>query len=242
MGADLVGALPEREANVEDQRGHLETVFDIAEEMNVPVDAHSDYVDDPALKTLEMLADITTIRGFEGRVTAGHCSALAVYPDDEARRVIEKVEQASIGVIVMPMANLEMLGGSGRTPYNRGSSRMAELLDAGVTVAAASDNMYDIWYRFNRLDPAELALFACLSGGLRTDDEVRAAFDMTNSSAAKVFGRGIQSVAVGEEADLAVLNATTLVDVFRNLPGRRIVVRKGKVVGGVEGSWWTAGG
>ena len=35
MGADLVGALPEREASVEDQRVHLETVFDIAGEMNV---------------------------------------------------------------------------------------------------------------------------------------------------------------------------------------------------------------
>ena len=180
-----MGALPEREATAEDQRLHLEAVFDIAEETGVPVDAHSDYVDDPGLKTLEMLADITVARDYAGRVTAGHCSALAVYPDDEARRVIDKLVGASIGVIVMPMANLQMLGGPARTPVNRGSSRMAELLDAGVTVAATSDNMFDIWYRFNRLDPAELALFACLSGGLRTNSEMRSAFDMTNSSAAQ---------------------------------------------------------
>jgi cytosine deaminase len=189
-----------------------------------------------------MLAELTSARGFEGRVTAGHCSSLAVYPDDEARRVIDKVAQASIGVIVMPMANLQMLGGPGRTPYNRGSSRMAELLDAGVTVAAGSDNMFDIWYRFNRLDPAELALFACLSGGLRTDTEVHAAFDMVNRNAAKVFGRGTQTVAVGEKADLVVLNATTLVDFFRNVPGRRTVIRNGRVVAGIEASWWAADG
>jgi cytosine/creatinine deaminase len=115
---------------------------------------------------------------------------------------------------------------------------MAELIDAGVTVAAASDNMFDIWYRFNRMDPAELALFACLSGGLRTDAEVRWAFDMTNSAAAKIFGSGTQTVAVGETANLVVLNATSLVDVFRNLPGRRTVIRNGHVVAGIEGSFW----
>jgi cytosine/creatinine deaminase len=240
MGADLVGALPEREATIEDQRRHLETVLDIAEDTGVRVDAHSDYVDDPDLKTLEMLADMTLARGLQGRVTVGHCNALAVYPDDEARRVIDKLVEASIRVIVMPMANLQMLGGPSRTPYNRGSSRTAEFLDAGIRVAAASDNMYDIWYRFNRLDPADLALFACLSGGLRTDPEVRAAFDMTNSNAAYVFGSGTEDVRVGELANLVVLNARNLVDVFRNLPGRRLVIRQGRIVAGIEGSIWVA--
>ena len=131
MGADLVGGLPEFEQSAGDQKTHIEQVFDIAEEKGVPLDFHCDYTDLPEFKTLEMVADETIRRGMQGRVTAGHCCALAVYPDDEARRVIDKVKAAEITVTVLPIANLQMLGGPARTPVNRGSSRIKELLDAG---------------------------------------------------------------------------------------------------------------
>ena len=41
-------------------------------------------------------------------------------------------------------------------------------------------------------------------------------------------------------ADLAVLTASTLVAVLRNLPDTRIVIRKGRVVAGMESSWWAS--
>ena len=238
LGADLVGALPEVEADPAAQWEHLSTVFAIADEFGVPVDAHIDYLDDPGLGTLEMIAEMTAERGYQGRVTADHCCALAVYPDSQARRVIDKVAAADLAVTVMPMANLQMLGGPGRTPYNRGSSRLGELLDAGVNVAVGSDNMMDIWYRFNRLDPAELGLITCLSGGLRTDTDVQVAFEMTSRRAAQVMGLPSQRIEPGAPADFAVLNGPTVSEFFRNLPGRRILVRGGRVVAGREGSCW----
>lgn len=241
MGADLVGGLPEIESTVGDQLEHLSTVFGIAEEFNVDIDMHIDYVDDPGLKTLEMLADITRERRFHGHVTADHCCALSQYADDEAARVIEKVKATDLAVTVMPMANLQMLGG-GRTPYNRGSSRLGELLDADVNVAVGSDNMSDIWYRFNRLDPAELGLVTSLSGGLRSDEDVRAAFDLTNGRAARVMGLASTAITPGTTADLVVLNAATVDEFFRNLPGRRTMVRAGKLAAGSESSMWVAQG
>jgi cytosine deaminase len=238
MGANGVGGLPEIEATVEDQRRHIETIFEIAEEADVPIDMHVDYQDEPRFKTLEMLADQTIERGYEGRVVASHCCALAVYPDDEAKRVIEKVKSAEIQVNVMP-GNLGLLGGEKRTPYNRGVSRAKELLDAGVNVAAAHDNMYDIWYRFWRLDPAELGLVMCLAGGMRTDEEVNTAFEMVTTRAAQVAGAPAAGVREGEPADLVVFEAQSIVDVFRNIGGR-MTIKAGRVVGGVEPTRWTA--
>lgn len=237
-GADLVGGLPEFEASRADQHVHMTTVFEIAEEFDVPVDMHIDYMDDPNLKTLEALARLTVERGFEGRVVADHCCALATYPDDEARRVIEAVASAEIGVNILPIANLQMLGGPGRTPTTRGSSRAAELLDAGVSVAAGLDNMYDIWFRFGRMDPAEVALLTCLSAGLRTDEEVRIGFEMTNVRAADVLDRPRQSMEVGAPADFVILNGSTIVEFMRNLPGRRTLFRGGREVAGIHGSAW----
>ncbi len=240
MGADLIGGLPEFEHSVEDQRTHVRTIFDIAEEKGVAIDFHCDYTDLPEFKTLEMVADMTAERGMAGRVTAGHCCALAVYPDDEAKRVIDKVKAADIAVTVLPIANLEMLGGPARTPVNRGSSRVKELLDAGVNVSAGGDNMFDIWFRFNRMDPIDTAYITCLSAGMRTDEEVREAFEMTTSRPARMMGLTDRKVAPGSPADLVVHTAGNLVDMFRNLPGRRIHLKAGRAVGGVEGSLWTA--
>ena len=240
MGAAAAGGLPEVEASVADQRTHVETVLDLAAEFGVTVEMHCDYMDLAEIKTMEMLADATVAHGMQGRVVASHCNALALYPDEEAGRVIDKVLAADMAVTVLPIANLQMLGGEGRTPRNRGSSRVKELLDAGVNVAAGADNMYDIWYRFNRMDPAELAYMTVHSAGMRTDDEVREGFEMVTTRAARIIGAPAPAVAAGSPADLVIFEATSLVDILRRLPGRRIHIKGGRPVGGVEGSVWAA--
>lgn len=240
MGAEFIGGLPEFEASVEDQKVHVDTIFDLAEECDVGLDIHCDYTDTPDLRTLEMVTDVTRERGMQGRVFAGHCNALSLYSDDHARAVIDKVVESDIQVAVLPIANLQMLGGPHRTPMNRGSSRLLEMLDAGLNVAAGADNMFDIWYRFNCMDPLQTGLIACLSGGMRTDEEVREAFDLVTVRAARYLGAGDTGLAVGAPADLVVHDAATLVELFRDLPGRRLHVRNGRIVGGVEGSFWSA--
>lgn len=240
MGVRLIGGLPEFERNVDDQRTHISTILDLAEEFDAKVDMHCDYTDLPEFKTLEMLADMTLERGLQGRVTADHCCALALYPDDEAARVIDKVRRADISVIILPIANLQMLGGNQVTPVNRGSSRAKELLAAGINVSAGADNMYDIWFRFNRMDPVDTAYLTCLSAGMRTDGEVREAFEMTTSRPARLLGIANYGLAAGCTADLVVHSASTLVDLFRNVPARRLHIKRGKLVGGVEGNTWSA--
>lgn len=239
MGAEVIGGLPELERGIEDQRTHVRTIFDLAERTGAAVDMHADYQDLPELKTLEMIADETIARGLQGRVAASHCNALAVYDDAEAARVIEKLRRAEMQVVVLPIANLQMLGGGARTPRNRGSSRINELLDSGVNVAAGADNMFDIWFRFNRMDPVDTGYITCLSGGMRTDEEVREAFEMVTGRAARYVGRDASPPAVGGSADLVVHSASSIIDIFRNLPGRRLHVKNGHIVGGVEGSCWS---
>ena len=69
---------------------------------------------------MSVLADITIDRGWQGRVNADHCCALATYSDDEAARVIEKVLAAEIRITLLPVANLQILGGPQRTPFEAG--------------------------------------------------------------------------------------------------------------------------
>jgi cytosine/creatinine deaminase len=237
-GADLIGGIPNEEQDTAGQLRHLETLFDIAEEFDTPVDAHVDYDADPSQKTLEMLADLTLQRGFEGRVLASHCCALATYPQRESERVIEKVRRAGITVCISPLANLQQVGLIGRLPVHRGSSRTKELLDAGVNVAAGTDNMNDMWFAFGRLDPLETAYVAILSAALRTEAEVAAGLEMVTDRAAHALRRSRRTIEVGAPADLVVLEAEDLTDVLRGLSSRRVTIKGGKPVGGMATERW----
>jgi cytosine/creatinine deaminase len=237
-GADVIGGIPNAEQDTPGQLRHLEALFDIAEEFDTPVDAHVDYDADPSEKALEMLADLTLQRGFEGRVLASHCCALATYPQNESERVIEKVRRARITVCISPLANLQQVGLVGRLPVHRGSSRTKELLDAGVNVAAGTDNMNDMWFAFGRLDPLETAYVAILSAALRTEGEVAESLEMVTDRAARALRRSGRTIEVGAPADLVVLEAEDLTDVVRGLSSRRVTIKGGKLVGGMATERW----
>jgi cytosine deaminase len=239
-GADLIGGIPNFEEDSPGQLMHLEAMFDIAEEFGTPVDAHVDFDADPSETALEMLADLTFQRGFEGRVLASHCCALAAYPQQQSERVIEKVRNAGITVCISPATNLQQVGSVGRLPVHRGSSRTKELLDAGVNVAAGTDNMNDMWFAFGRLDPVETAFVAILSAALRTEGEVAAGLEMVTDRAARALRRSGRTIEVGAPADLVVLEAEDLTDVLRGLSSRRVTIKGGKPVGGTATERWAS--
>jgi cytosine deaminase len=237
-GADVIGGVPNFEPDTPGQLMHLEALFDVAEEFDTPVDAHVDFDADPGQKALEMLADLTLQRGFEGRVLASHCCALATYPQHESDRVIEKLRRARITVCISPLGNLQHVGSIGRLPVHRGSSRTKELLDAGVNVAAGTDNMNDMWFAFGRLDPLETAYVAILSAALRTDAEVAAGLEMVTDRAARALRRTARTIEVGAPADVVVLEAEDLTEALRGLSSRRVTIKGGKLVGGTATERW----
>jgi cytosine/creatinine deaminase len=241
-GADVIGGIPNFEPDETGQRRHIDALFDIAEEFGTQVDAHVDYDADPSQRALETLADVTLERGFEGRVLANHCCSLAAHPLPDSERVIEKLRRADIAVCISPASNLQHVGAVGRLPVHRGSSRTKELLDAGVNVAAGSDNMNDMWFAFGRLDPVETAYVTILSAGLQTPAEVAAALEMVTSRAARALRRPDRVVATGAAADLVVLGAATTTDVLRGLSARRFTIKGGRLVGGIQVDRWARRG
>jgi cytosine deaminase len=233
QGADILGGGPTNEDSAADQHEHLQRLFGLAAEADVDLDVHIDMAEDPRQKSLAELARMTIERGYEGRVNASHCCALAAYPQAEAAEAIELVRRAGVQICVCPMSNL-LLADHGEEPRGRGASRPKALLQAGVNVAAGSDNMHDMWFRFGRLDLAEIAMMTCLAAAMRTDAEVREALDMVTVRAARFAGLGEVGVHAGAPADLVLFNATTIEDVLRGIPGNRRTIKNGRVVGGLD--------
>lgn len=230
MGADIVGGMPANEDTPEDSKKHIEICFDIAQRYDADVDMHIDETDDPFYRTLEMLADETIKRGWQGKVTAGHTCALAAYDDHYASYVIEKVKKAGIHMITNPVTNLMLQGRKDKQPIRRGITRVKELLDAGITVSFGQDCVKDTFYPFGKADMLEVALVTAHAAQMSLPEEIEKVFDMITYDAAKILGLKNYGINEGNVADIVIIDAKTVRDAIRFQPDRLFVIKNGKII------------
>ena len=235
MGIEVLGAYPNGAGAVADGLAELDAAFAMAERLDVPLDVHVDEEAGPDQVMLEPLAERVLARGWGDRVLADHAVALETYAAADRDRIVNLVARAGLPVCVMPN-NLSW------EPQARGGLGMVRRLrEAGVTVCAGTDNANDGYFAFGNLDPVERAYLVALGGALENEDAAAIGWDMVGASAAAAIGVPHGSLEVGGPADLVVFAARGIVEAMRRLPGRRTVIRAGRVVAGAEGSIWTEG-
>ena len=229
-GVDVVGGMPFNEASPQDSRRHIEIVFEIAREFDADIDMHVDETDDPAARTLEVLAELTIANGWQGRVTAGHTCALASYPRNYADHVIERLHAANVNMIANPATNLMLQGRLDDYPKRRGVTQVKELLAAGVNVACGQDCVHDTFYPFGQNDPLEIAFLLCHASQMSQPAEILTVMDMVTNNGARALRAPDFGVAIGAVADLVVLDARDAREALATRSPRRWVIRKGRLI------------
>ena len=208
-GCNVVGGMPHWEHSEDDQREHVRVCFDIAARFDADVDMHVDETDDGAVRTLAMLADETERRGWQGRVTAGHVCSLSAADDAYAEHVISRCAELGITIVSNPGTNLVLQGRGDHGLVRRGTTRVRELLAAGVNVAFGQDCVSDGFYPFGRGDMLEVALIAAHATHLTTRTELDSVLAAVTSAPAKSWRLGPQyGVERGARADLQLYAAT----------------------------------
>jgi cytosine deaminase len=167
-------------------------------------------------------------------VTAGHTCALAGYPADYAKKVIDKVRQARLHMITNPATNLMLQGRLDAEPKRRGITRVGELLAAGINVSFGQDCVRDTFYPFGREDLLEVALLAAHAAHLSMPQQIEQVFAMPTVNAAKVLRLSDYGFEPGCKADVVVLEAPDAAEAIRMQAPRRWVVKSGKIVAETE--------
>jgi cytosine deaminase len=231
-GGLLGGSTAVHPQNPEIMRRLVET----AGNLGLDIDLHTDESPDPASTGLESLADAVLETGFSGKVTAGHCCALAVQEDATAKRVIDKVARAGIAIVSLPMCNMYLQDRDNtngvRTPRWRGVTLLNELKAAGVKVAIASDNTRDPFYAYGDLDGFEV-----LREGARIlhfDHPQSAAFTWSRSVTAEPAAIAEFAYAgtleTGTSADFSIFKGRSWTELLSRPQADRIVVRAGRAI------------
>jgi cytosine deaminase len=189
----------------------LDRLLAIARDRGVGLDLHVDENGDPKAEVLRAVAEAVLRHKFPHPVVCGHCCSLAVQAPLRQRETIRLVREAGIGVIALPLCNLYLQDRSTRpfrTPRWRGLTLVHELLDAGVPVACASDNVRDAFYAYGDLDAIEVYTQSVRLAHLdsRLDESIR----VVTSTAADLVGRPeFGRLAAGSPAHLVVCDATS---------------------------------
>lgn len=229
-GADLVGGVPHREKDMDKAARQIEIAFDIAIAYDADIDMHVDETDDPYWHTLELLADKTIETGYQGRVTAGHCCAMAAWPEKLFQRVLPKVLKADINICTNTPVNLILQGRGEELPVRRGIPRVKDLLEAGVNVTCGQDDLQNMFYPFGAMDGMAVANFVAHVAHLSSESQILDAFDMPRYSAAKTLNINNYGLFVGARANLILFHAVSAADALRRQPHRTHVIRDGKVL------------
>jgi len=228
-GADVIGGTP---ARVADYEPFLDLLFNAAERTGLPIDLHLDEHLDTHNLHFEAVIARTRALGMQGRVVASHSCALAALAPDAARRIIDGLADAGIGVITLPTANLFLQGRDADRLAPRGLTRVNELAAAGVTVACGSDNIQDPFVPTGSGDMLEIARWTLLAAHLGSHELPRA-FTMASSNPARLMGLAADyGLRAGARADLLITDAVDCADLVAGGALSRAVLYGGRLVAG----------
>ncbi len=230
LGADVVGGLPWFERLDEDARAHIDVCFALARRYDKDIHMLVDDTDNPLSRTLEYLAVKTMREGYQGRVSASHCGALAAYNEVHAHKVMDLLREANVSISSNPHISLVVQGRYDQEPIRRGITRIKQLWQHGVNVFSSQDDVADPFYPFGRNDQQEVVAYLCHTAHLASPSEIEAAFDFVTSNAARALRLLDYGVEPGCRANLNVLAAPTLREVVRLQQPPRVVMREGKVL------------
>ena len=225
-GADVVGAVP---YNDRDAKEHIDYVFELAKRFDKPLDLHQDFADDADKISIEYLAKKTIENGYQGKVSVGHLTAIAALPPEELQPILELMAEAGISVMALPATDLHL--GARNDTYNvrRTVTPMRKLRDAGVNVCIATNNIRNAFTPYGTGDIVQTAMLAIPVAHLGGAADLPTVLPMITTNPAKALGLEGYGIAVGNNADMVLLDTTSYGDAIIDLPIKSVVVKSGHI-------------
>jgi cytosine deaminase len=217
LGADVVGGIPWIEYSREDEQRHVDGMFALAKKYGKDVSMLLDDVGDAGERTLEMCVLKAIEQGWQGRVTAQHCRAMALYEENYFRKIAAQMRKANVGLVADPHTG----------PLH---ARVRDLAAAGVNVALGQDDIADAYYPYGRCNMLEIAFLASHLMWMTSFEDMELLYDMITVSAARVLGIRGHVLAPGGNADLVVLKAEDVYHAIWEHEAPAYVIRNGVVV------------
>jgi cytosine/adenosine deaminase-related metal-dependent hydrolase len=216
MGADIVGGIDPASID-RDPKGHLDTVFGLAERFDRPIDIHLDEPGELGAFSLELIIERTRALGFGGRVMVSHAYCLGMMDADACEALCAELAAARIAVMTTG-------------PAGRPAPSVRRLREAGVVICGGSDGPRGVWEPYGTGDMLQRATMIGQRNGFTRDVDLELALETCTTQGAKALGLEDFGIGRGCDADLVLVDCETVAEAVASPPPRRLVMKRGRVV------------
>jgi cytosine deaminase len=212
-GADVLGGCPYTDT---DPHGQIEALFNMAARFDVDLDFHLDFDLDTSWMHLDEVCRQTKLRGHGGRVAIGHVTKLSALPPDAFALAADRLAEAGVAVTVLPATDLYLMGREATHDVRRGLTPAHRLLDHGVVCSVATNNVLNPFTPFGDASLLRMANFYANVAQVGPEG-FPACIDLVTSLPARLMNLRDYGIAVGNPADLIVLDAPTVGDALAGI-------------------------
>ncbi|MBM3492174.1 MAG: amidohydrolase family protein [Alphaproteobacteria bacterium] len=206
QGGRVVGAAPYTDSN---PHGQIDRVFEMAREFVIDIDMHLDFGPEADELDLEHVCRQTDRYRYGGRVAIGHVTKLAGARPERFHASARRLADAGVALTVLPSTDLYLMGRDAERHVPRGVTAAHKLLHAGVNCSLSSNNVLNPFTPFgdcSLLRMANLYANVCHVGAVA---DIQECFNMVTRRSARLLNLKAYGLAVGDQADLAVVDAET---------------------------------
>lgn len=213
-GATVVGAAPNYDTN---RAGQIRRVFELARRYDFDIDMHLDSgASANELDTL-LVCELTEKHGWGGRVAIGHVTKLSVMPLPEFDEVAKRMADCGVALTVLPATDLYLGGREKDHRVERSVVDANRLARQGVLCSVSSNNILNA---FTPMGDGQLIRMANLYANVvqqAMPDALRDTWGMFTTNSARLMRRKDYGIAVGNSADLVVVDAPDPVAAIREV-------------------------
>lgn len=202
-GADVLGGCPYTDTDPNEQIARL---FALAQRFDVDLDFHVDFDLDPSWTHLAEIARQTEAHNWGGRVAIGHVTKLSAMAPVQRDAIARRLAGAGVALTVLPATDLYLMGRDRDHDVPRGVTPAHVLAGQGVTCSIATNNVMNPFTPFGDCSLLRMAnLYANIAqvgpAGFG------ACLDLVTTAPARLMNLDDYGIAVGNPADLVVLDA-----------------------------------
>lgn len=216
LGADLVGGIDP--CGMEhDPKGHLDTVFALAEKHGKSIDIHLHERDALGWFSMEEIIDRTVALGMQGKVSISHAFCLGAVDRGYVTGLHQKLAENRIHILTTAPASAPV-------------PAVKELKEFGILTGAGCDGIRDTWGPYGNSDMLEKAMQIGMRNNLRRDDEMELALDICTFGGAAILGVKDYGLDIGCMADCVLVDGETLAEAIVTHAPRKLALKGGKVI------------
>ena len=225
-GAGSIGGVPYVDS---DPHGQIARIFELAKRYDLDIDFHLDFDLDPSWMHLDDVCRETDRYGWGGRVAIGHASKLSALDAAALKIVGLRLASSGVAVTVLPATDLYLMGRDTDHLVPRGVAPAHRLRELGVTCSISTNNVLNPFTPFGDCSLVRMANLYANVVQIGRSEDFAACLEMVTVDSARLMNLKDYGIAIGNPADLVMLECTTSADAIAELAQPLLGMKNGRI-------------